>query len=251
MDRLVYREIAPPPNLSEHVECFWTGHSAAPLLEPRHTRVLPDGCMDIIFDLSRGRARAYVVGAMRSPLLVEQTGKVDMIGVRFRSGAATGALSIPANELTDTSLGLVELWGSAADDISEQLARSAPERRVSLFAREVEKRFRPPPKRDAASAAISLIDRLRGKVTVRQLEEATGVSARHLERRFAERVGLSPKTACRIARFRTALALMSRRPTLRWADLAFSCGYFDQAHLIRDFRAFAGATPEEFRTSRE
>ncbi|HUF02533.1 MAG TPA: helix-turn-helix domain-containing protein, partial [Gaiellaceae bacterium] len=70
-------------------------------------------------------------------------------------------------------------------------------------------------------------------------------SRRHLVARFREHIGLPPKTVARILRFGRAVELMRRRTDLALAELAFECGYYDQAHLNRDFRAFAETTPTQ------
>ena len=102
--RPVYREHAPHPALSRHVECYWTTTCSLPEERTQHSSVLPDGCMDILFSLSGAPSRPdgalcdpYVVGAMTRALDVESQGVVDLIGVRFRPGGATPYLSAPAS----------------------------------------------------------------------------------------------------------------------------------------------------------
>jgi AraC-like DNA-binding protein len=83
-----------------------------------------------------------------------------------------------------------------------------------------------------------------GRTSVDELARAVGLSARQLERRFRARVGLGPKLLARITRFQHAFRLARRTPNL--AEVAARAGYFDQAHLVRDFRQFAGAAPSRF-----
>jgi transcriptional regulator GlxA family with amidase domain len=73
-----------------------------------------------------------------------------------------------------------------------------------------------------------------------------GVSARTLERRVLDHAGLPPSTLRRVLRFRRAFRLLDQAPPGTWSRIATSAGYYDQAHLIRDFRQFAGAPPAEF-----
>lgn len=79
---------------------------------------------------------------------------------------------------------------------------------------------------------------------------AVGVTTRHLERLFADAVGLTPKVACRIGRFRSALRMLRRTPSIPWSRLAYAAGYHDRPHLIREFKAFAGLRPEALRAER-
>jgi AraC-like DNA-binding protein len=91
--------------------------------------------------------------------------------------------------------------------------------------------------------AVAEIVRRRGGVAIADLVAAAGWSHRHSSARFRADVGLTPKTFARIARFEAAFADLQTRRAVRWADFALDCGYADQAHLVRDFRELAGATP--------
>src|SRR5262249_41720275 len=81
-----------------------------------------------------------------------------------------------------------------------------------------------------------------GGTGIARLAAELGWSHRRLIARFREQVGLPPKTAARVLRFHRAVGALRERATVDWADVAVACGYFDQAHLIRDFREFAGTT---------
>jgi AraC-like DNA-binding protein len=85
-----------------------------------------------------------------------------------------------------------------------------------------------------------------GAVEVGLLTEELGCSRRHLAARFREQVGIAPKALARILRFRRVLELIERDGVAGWADIAVRCGYYDQSHLNRDFRDFAGHTPSEY-----
>jgi transcriptional regulator GlxA family with amidase domain len=90
--------------------------------------------------------------------------------------------------------------------------------------------------------AIAAMVRANGQVNLERIAEQAGLSPRHFRRRCLEESGLTPRHLARVLRFRHALALgaQSRR---NWASIAAEAGYFDQAHMIRDFREFTGSTP--------
>jgi AraC-like DNA-binding protein len=94
--------------------------------------------------------------------------------------------------------------------------------------------------------ALDLIEETKGQISVEALAEAVGMSDRQLERKFTLHVGLLPKAFCRVARFRQVKSLLESalRPTS--CDLAYACGYYDQTHLIREFRLFTGQTPAHY-----
>jgi transcriptional regulator GlxA family with amidase domain len=102
---------------------------------------------------------------------------------------------------------------------------------------------RAPEPAPAVRQAIGFIARTAGTRSVKELAETVALGGRHLERQFRAAVGVSPKLFSRVVRFRRALALLRRPDRPSWPRIAAEAGYFDQAHLIREIRAFAGTTP--------
>jgi methylphosphotriester-DNA--protein-cysteine methyltransferase len=94
--------------------------------------------------------------------------------------------------------------------------------------------------------AINKIMNSGGSVSVGELTDEFGVSERQMERKFLERVGLTPKLLARIARINHVFKLLKMYPQFSWLDVIYTCGYFDQAHFIRDFKNLAGETPTQF-----
>ena len=85
-----------------------------------------------------------------------------------------------------------------------------------------------------------------GRVAVEDVVQETGFTRRHLGNLFQSQVGLSPKSLARIHRFRGALDLLNRADgEVPWAALAERCGFYDQSHLINEFRRFTGLSPTE------
>jgi AraC-like DNA-binding protein len=98
----------------------------------------------------------------------------------------------------------------------------------------------------AVQWALQRISASRGQVSVATLARDSGYTRKHLAGLFARQTGLSPKVLARVHRFRAALALLGDSRSVPWAELAACCGYYDQSHLVRDFRAFSGCSPAEF-----
>jgi transcriptional regulator GlxA family with amidase domain len=95
----------------------------------------------------------------------------------------------------------------------------------------------------AVSYAVKAFHDPQASVSVADVVEHTGLSARRFIAVFRDQVGLAPKQFDRMCRFRRAIRSIDSRTEVDWADTAVACGYFDQAHFIHDFRAFAGMTP--------
>ena len=203
---------------------------------------LPDGCMELIFHygdpfVHQGatQQRGLLIGQMRAPVTVSPAGRAGLFGVRFRPGGAFPLLRFKQREAAGCLQDCDLILGQA---LRERIANAAGDReRVRLLEAAL-----PEPASHWIDGVLREITARRGRVEVDALAQFAGVSARQLERAFDERVGLSPKTLARILRFRHALQ-ESSRPGATWADVAAACGYFDQSHLIRDFREFAGAPP--------
>ncbi len=160
-------------------------------------------------------------------------------GIRFRPGMARGFLRISSAELTDLAVPLAEILGRAAAQLERRLQdHETPQECAALLIESLSApRNRPSP----TQRAIDAITLAHGSVDLGEIASHANLSPRQFRRRCLEESGLTPKHLCRILRFRRAYneAFLN----LNWADIAAVAGYFDQAHLIRDFREFTGRTP--------
>jgi AraC-like DNA-binding protein len=161
-------------------------------------------------------------------------------------------LGVPMHELADRVTAIEDLLGREGDELPERLweARTWPVRFAlldRLLARRLEAGRGPDPGVEHAWARLVAT---RGAAPVEALAEEIGCGRRHLRGRFRRHTGLAPKVFGRILRFQRAAALLAdpRGPSL--CEIALDCGYYDQAHLNRDFRAFAGRTPTELLAAR-
>jgi methylphosphotriester-DNA--protein-cysteine methyltransferase len=101
------------------------------------------------------------------------------------------------------------------------------------------------PPSPAALEAVRRIAASAGRIRVRDLASQVGVGERRLQQLFHEQIGLSPKATCRLARFRAVLARRRREAGRSWIEIALDSGFYDQAHLVNELRAFTGLTPGE------
>lgn len=248
-----YREVRPGPPLRRFLECFWflsaeDADGAPP--EP----VLPDGCTELIVHFGdpfrrvtaagnfETQPRAFFVGEMTRPLVVQPSRRVRTMGIRFRPGGAYPFLGIPMRELVDSAVPLEELWGDTARDLENVLHEAKTEGdRLAAAERFLLARLDEGRRDRAVDAAVRAILAKRGRDRVSSLSSRIGLGPRQLERRFLDAVGLSPKLFSRIVRFQHLVRIAPR--SRGWAAAAVNCGYFDQAHLVRDVRDFAGVSP--------
>jgi len=229
----VYAEHKPQDGIARWVECTWTIEPAGPV---RAFPVRPDGCMDLLYSRDAGLA---IVGPMTREQRFDLAAGDQRTGLRFRPGMARSFLGIGAAELCDRVVPLSDVIGKAAHEVRSRLdaAASNRERREILLQAVKAAGLQD----DAVHRAIDAMTRFHGEVNVDWAADQAGMSARQFQRRCKEESGLAPKQLARILRFRRACRLAERGES--WLRVAAEAGYFDQAHLIRDFREFTGTTP--------
>jgi AraC-like DNA-binding protein len=233
-----YREWAPRPDLSGHVACVWAGRTGDDGT-PHADRVLPDGCLDVIWD----GADLFVAGPDTGPVPLQPAPGPGFIGVRFRPGLAPTLLGVPSFELRDRRVPLSEIWGGkAAARLADEVhdagsGLSAAARLEGALAARLPRAS--PPDALVREAVVRLA---RGASPVSKVAADLGVSERSLLRRCTAAVGYGPKTLDRVLRFRRFLAL-GQGSAAGLAVLGAQAGYADQAHLTRECVALSGLTP--------
>jgi AraC-like DNA-binding protein len=190
----------------------------------------------------------WVSGATTQPGTLDIPRHAETIDVLFHAGVAHNFLRVPSDALTDQVLALSDLWGPEARTLVAQLAEcSSAAGRIRVLEAELLRRVRALRWMDTALQPIArLIERERGIVTVERLSRLSGLSRQHLARKFRRQVGVSPKQFCRCTRFHALLNHAYVTPQPDWAALAAEFGYYDQAHLIAEFKEFTGLTPSQF-----
>jgi AraC-like DNA-binding protein len=185
---------------------------------------------------------------MTRPVIALPTGDVDLIGVRFHTARAGAALRIPMWELQDRLIGASSAI-RGIDALAEALCDLPDDDRLAHLAEGLRSRLARTDHDASIDHALALIDQARGAIGIEVVAKTVGVSRRHLERLFKDRVGLGAKQIARISRIHTALEKLQQRPELSGAEIAADCGYSDQAHLIRECQELAGQTPQRLKST--
>jgi AraC-like DNA-binding protein len=259
---------APHPALAPFVEGYSGYREFSPV--PLRRRQPPSGGCTLILSLGPpirlfGPAgptvpASFLAGMHDATVITEFVGPQHGVQVDLTPLGAFALLGRPMSDLTNLIPHLDEVDVPELAMLPERLADIPgwPQRFALidevLLRRLDASRARPDPE---VSWAWNRLVRTRGRASVQELADGTGWSRRHLLTRFRQQVGLAPKPAARVLRFRTA-ARMLVPPAVDGgpgvavprvlADVAATCGYADHAHLVREFRALAGCTPTEYVT---
>jgi AraC-like DNA-binding protein len=244
-----YVEYAPTPRLSRLVECYWflEGHTTgAP------DAIIPDGRVELILHyggpfwrLGPGTARvkqpaSLLVGQMMGPVVLAPEGHAGVAAIRLRPGAARTVLRFSLQEISGSFVDLESVFPSVSET-RERLAEAASDgERLAVLEAWLGAMACPPPRPQVEAAVVSILQSA-GRASIDTLAASAELGIRQLERQFQEDVGLAPKTFSRIVRLQAALRRIREGRPL--SDVALACGYYDQAHMTRDFRQLAAMSP--------
>ncbi len=249
-----FRIIQPTSLLAPYIKNYWflkTVSNSATL-----ARTVPTGMMNLIFH--RGNRllsvhdnelhpRAFLGGHEKTFADLEYSGQVDMISIVFHPTGVRAFFNLPiiitnnlrltADDLEDKELSLLENSLTSTEDdqmcilLIEQFLLKRLTRLVEYNLNRIE-------------TAIRLINS--GQTDVAALADAACLSRKQFNRIFSEYVGSNPKEFSRTIRFQRALHILETQPKISLTALTYECGYFDQSHLIKEFKTLSGYTPTEY-----
>lgn len=231
-DSVEYKEFMPSKISRSIVYCYWTLRSRHTLEKDFQYLVLPDGCIDIVFDASSipGFKGALIMSSGVAATAINLGKSFDYVGIRMQPGAW---LKSPVTSMGQTveqrSLGgqdFEQLHQKLAGNAYRENTQALEDLAISLFERSI----------IGENALIQHLLR-RPITTVEDAVQVSGYSRRQVQRLIRERVGYNPHDFLRIIRFQRALTSMK-------AD-----EYADQSHFIRDFKRITGMTPGEFKAT--
>lgn len=249
----MYYEYLPDIRLSHLIETYWVADGMVE--ESFAQRILPDGCVDIIFDFGNNDGTGKLqtglpelVGTMTSLLEISyKPGRVQMMGIRFAPGGITAFTNIPVFEFTNDNIELPLSETLFDKNFYEQLPdMKQMQERISYinryFLARLHKFYIPD---ERIGHAVALIRNNNGQPAVKQIAEEVCLCERHFERKFKAAIGISPKMFSNVIRFRFAHQYIKAHTDESLFSVALSCGYHDLSHMNRDFRRFAGNSPSE------
>lgn len=258
---MLYTERLPHAELASVIRCFWAYEASPQDGAAAIQRIVPDGYPEMVlqygdhgYEVSADgtqtlQPRFIFAGQISQPLLLQPGTDAGLIGIRLQPAGARIFLGMSMHETTDVRLDLSEIWPveseSLIDAVCEKNNITARLQVVEQFLRRKIK-----DSRHACDAAIMhgvrMLQSTEGRLSVDALADSCGLSSRQLERRFLGEVGIPPRLLASIFRFRRVFDLLEQPRAVSWASAAIGAGYFDQAHMHRDFKRFAGQQPQTF-----
>lgn len=185
-----------------------------------------------------------IVGPQLTRVDIKMGHRHRMIHVGFKPGGLHQLIGVPMHELIDRSYSASDILGKEADAVLEQLRNTTNfKQQVAVIERFLLKRLVVQPV-EAFDGALSILLSHNGNIPIENVAAAACLSLKQFERKCKDRIGLPPKLFARLIRFSNAYRIREANPEVSWTSICYECGYFDQMHLIRDFKEFAGVTPK-------
>lgn len=260
---MIYQTYTPPPPLDGFIENLWYWEGDA----PGHTKdtIMASSRMSLLINLRHDRLswyggenfgthsklRGIALSGNQSGAFAINADQPHMMGVQFHPGGAFPFLGMPASEFFNNHVSLEDVWGSEAGRLHERLVQTPTvadrfeilER--ALIALAVDRLERHP----AVALALQRLHSA-APVSIASLAAEAEISHKKFIRLFTAEIGMSPKICLRILRFQRLLRGAWFAENIDWAQMAAEYGYYDQPHLIRDFKAFSGFTPRDWQKRR-
>jgi AraC-like DNA-binding protein len=175
-----------------------------------------------------------------------------MVGVRFRPGGAYPFFRFPISELSESVTELDLIWGRLVDEIRDELQEvESPDERLlrleSFLLRQVQRSLEP---NRLITFAVHQLQHSPQFLAIRDLASMIGITQKHLISQFEKVVGLRPKSFARVCKFQKVVNLIEQQNQIEWSAIALECGYYDQAHFIKEFHTFSGLNPSTYLTQR-
>lgn len=254
---MIYRIHIPSPPLAYFIEHFfyYDGFHAEHMME----KFLPDGSVDLLIDLTETPKKLFYneegtaystfrkswISGMKTEYILIDASVSNMIGVHFKPGGCYPFIDFPMAGLNNLTIEVDLVWGNEIHSIRDAILHEPViEGRFKIL----ENYFLQKGKNKMDNHALvqySVTQLMQSPQvwTIKNLSNKTGITQKHLITLFKKYVGLSPKMFSRINKFQKVIKLVERQQKVDWASLAYECGYYDQAHFIREFQAFSGINP--------
>ncbi|MBO6621351.1 MAG: helix-turn-helix transcriptional regulator [Balneola sp.] len=254
---MVYKRISPIKSLAPFIEGIWIQEDEMynPSIRYSPTKILPTTTFDLaftygdlFFECENSKKNTlsdfHLVGQRTKPSLIGVSGKTGVILVKFYPWGVAPFLKVPLSELTNQVVDLEFLFEKHSVSIFREslLDAKTPDISAKIIQRFLTELLIHDKIDPLIFQSIRIINEGFGKIKVSELAKILNVSRRHLSRKFMSAIGISPKKFSSIIRFQKALFLQTNG--VLTTEVMHHCGYYDQAHMISEFKEFSNTTPK-------
>jgi len=255
-----YQTFTPDSDFESFIKLYWTLNVPEDPASQKQ-RILPDGCIELIFTLGDDikrytsekhfiiQPRAMVLGQISEPFFIEPTGVVDTFAIRFYPSGFAPFTQIPIKDFANKETPISSVFGEAiAKNLESDIANATSTgERIQIVEKFLSIQMRDADVIDSIlKSTIDTILLTKGRVAINEILKDELSRRRQLERKFSQRVGISPKQLGRIIRLQETLKMLLSQPAGNLTEIAHENQYFDQSHFIKDFKEFTGVNPKEF-----
>ncbi|WP_373494275.1 DUF6597 domain-containing transcriptional factor [Aquiflexum sp.] len=255
---MLYKKFQPASELTTFVECFfvWEGETTETLL----VQSPPSGFNALVFNYAdpywafiqeeqkEQVPLAFASGQFTGNYHLELKGKIGMIGIVLKASSLHNFFGLNMASMVNKRLNLGDFLGEKGHKIHQEIkSETSIEARIKIlenfliFYSETVKR-----NLSIIDEAIDFIDQKNGMLTIDEVLSQFKISRRYLEKKFQEKVGISPKLYARIKRFGYLSNKVVHNQEVDWQDIVFENGFHDQSHLAKDYKAFNQMNPSEY-----
>lgn len=243
---MIYTQFNPHSALTNYIDAYWT--VAGDGKEFKTEKILPDGCVDIIFNVGADcktdngsftmqNEKVYLVGTMTSFKETDMSPETKLIGIRFKPAAFSAFYPFGSlHEVTDIT---IEFEKKLSPDLQKTIRHS-----TAYLNHYFIKKFSKP--KHILLPVIADIQNYKGQLNVKTLAQRHCTTIRQLERSFKQQIGISPKEFINLVRYQFTLSKIQNNNTNRsLLDIAFECGYYDHSHLTNEVKRYTGTAPSQ------
>jgi methylphosphotriester-DNA--protein-cysteine methyltransferase len=258
---MIYRKYRPSELLSPYIECYFIWDSEGPVEEAMMIESPPNGFCSIVFNYGDSYylqnkkyekfkvPKQFVSGQSIYSYKLSLQGTIGIAGIVFKPAALATIFQLPIYEYTEERVDLYKVFKKKIIDqyVNQISSAQGEEQRIKLLEEFIMQQYHlQKPEPDYIDVAANFIVEHNGMLQVSDLLKNSFMSRRSFERKFFQKVGLSPKYYARIRRIGYLCNLIAGKKKVDWPSIFYECEFYDQAHFIKDFEEFTGRTPQQY-----
>jgi AraC-like DNA-binding protein len=249
-----YRKVYPSERLRNYVHCYYIWEDTRTRMQPLIIESPPSGYCALVINYGEPYyilndpntvclPRVFITGQATELYVLKFTGWIGILGVVLRPSALYRLLQIPAFHFTDKRVDLQDFIGTWAWEILEQVGEAlTPEKKIEFIENFLCRQLLKQPF-SFVDRAANMIEEKNGLIRINELSELFDIGRRHIEKKFREHVGLTPKKYVQIRRMSHICFLLSKEKEIDWQDIIYYGGFYDQSHFIKEFKTFMKRNP--------